>query len=365
MDLTSLAELHSPSGSLISLYLDRPTGSASAAITDLLKPIRAAADTMERSIAKAVLRDCEHIQGLVPKIDAQTATGVAMFMSSTDDVHEVSFVDHGVWDHASIGPRAYLRPLRSRPRPLRTGIVVADRRRCRIYLGDDGTVDPLGEALEADIGKSNFGGFAGYEEHGVRRRAEHETARMLKEAASRLLVAHQEQPLDALLLGGHQETLDELVPHLHAYLRALPVGRAVVDPHTLTLPELRRRVADHAVTLRATWQEEHARAAVEGVETGSGAAGTAALLEAANARAIDRLLVAGLFEKPGVVCGACGWLARAGRTCAMCGSAAFEVEDVIGYLMEAVAAAGGAVDQLEIATPVDPHGVVGTLRFPM
>jgi hypothetical protein len=44
----------------------------------------------------------------------------------------------------------------------------------------------------------------------------------------------------------------------------------------------------------------------------------------------------------------------------MCGSAAFEVEDVIGYLMEAVAAAGGAVDQLEIATPVDPHGVVAT-----
>ncbi|MFO7547721.1 MAG: hypothetical protein R6X29_02445 [Acidimicrobiia bacterium] len=365
MDLTSLAELRSPSGSLISLYLDRPAGSASAAITDLLKPIRAAADSMERGIAKAVLRDCERIQGLVPKIDAQPANGVALFMSSTDDIHEMSFLDHLVWDHGSIGPRAYLRPLRSRPRPLHMGIVVADRRRCRIYLADDGTVEPLGAALEADIGKSNFGGFSGYEEHGVRRRAEHETARMLKEAAARLLETHRDRPFDALLLGGHQETLDELVPHLHAYLQALPVGRVVVDPHTLTLPELRRRVADHAATVWAARQEEAAEAAAAAVETGSGAAGTATLLEAANARAVDRLLVAGRVEKPGVVCGECGWLARTGRECAVCGSAVFEVEDVIGYLMEAVVAGGGAVDQLEIATPVDPHGVVGILRFPL
>ena len=364
MDLSSLAQLRSAEGPIVTLYVNRPAGAASATLTDLLKPVRAAADDLPRKAAKAVTVECDRIHDLAPRLDGSPAAAHAIVaVPGGPFVHEV--LAHAVWDVAQAGPRPYLRPLRALPPAIRTGIVVADRRRARTYLATDTTVEPAGTVLEADLGKSNFGGFSGYEEHGVRRRAEHETTRMLKQTAARMLDLHKEDPFDALLLGGHQETLDELIPYLHSYLQELPVGRAVVDPHTLTLPELRERAEGLASAVRS--ERDHAAATDidEAVGRGTGAAGTAAVLEAANGRAIDRLAVAGRFEKPGVVCAECGWMARTGEGCPVCGGETSAVDDIVGYLIESVLEAGGKVHHLTVAGPIDRHGVAASLRFPI
>ncbi len=363
---STIAELHSPAGTLVSVYLGRPAGSSSALLSDLLKPIRAAADERERSVTKAIKASCDRIHDLAPRIDAEPSPAVAVFASEPDGIFEYLPLQADVWDVAMVGPRPYLRPLRAIPRLLHVGVVVADRERAFVFESDDGQMESLGEPIEADRGKDNYGGFSGYEEHRVRGRAEEETARMLQEAAGLLFDRHRAKPFDMLALGGHADTLDELVPHLHAYLRELPMHRFVVDLRTMTPPILRRHVEDGV----AAWRQEQEERAVERVlarlGSGDGAvAGTSAVLKAANARAVETLVVSGRFERSGVLCDACGWLGRTGDTCPVCGSGLFDVDDVIGSAIEAVLDAGGEVWQVSVASPLDSHGVAAALRFPI
>ena len=89
------------------------------------------------------------------------------------------------------------------------------------------------------------------------------------------------------------------------------------------------------------------------------------VLEAANTQAIDTLVVAGPFSRPGVLCDGCGYLARDGEICPICERILFPVDDVVGSVMEAAVAAGGTVSQISVATPLDRHGVGALTRFPV
>jgi hypothetical protein len=98
---------------------------------------------------------------------------------------------------------------------------------------------------------------------------------------------------------------------------------------------------------------------------GQAALGLTKAIEASNANAVDALVVAGWFTRPGTVCGACGALARAGATCMICGEATLPVDDIVSELMDAVVASGGAVHQIEVASPLDNEGVGVLTRYPV
>jgi peptide chain release factor subunit 1 len=89
------------------------------------------------------------------------------------------------------------------------------------------------------------------------------------------------------------------------------------------------------------------------------------VIDAANVQAIETLVVAGAFERPGVICDSCGHLMRSGDSCPVCGEATFPVDDIVGAVMEAVVAAGGTVSQISVASPLDRSGVGATTRFPV
>lgn len=361
---STIAKLHSPSGTLVSVYLNRPAGASSALLSDLLKPIRAAADEQERSVAKELKATCDLIHDLAPRIDAEPVPAVAVFASG--EALEYLPLRAQVWDVAMVGPRPYLRPLRALPDPLHVGAVVADRERAYVFESKDGDLESLGEPIEADRGKDNFGGFSGYEEQRARGRAEAETARMLEEAATLLFERHQRAAFDLLALGGHAETLDELIPHLHAYLRELPLHRFVIDLHTMTPAIIAKNVEDGVAAYRRRLEEQVVEEVLGRLGSGDAAvAGTSAVLEATNARAVDRLVVTGRFERSGVQCDGCGWLGRSGATCPVCGAPLFDVGDVLGPAMEAVIDAGGRAVQVSMASPLDVHGAAATLRFPI
>ncbi len=363
---STIAELHSPAGTLVSVYLGRPAGASSALLSDLLKPIRAAADERERAVAKAIKATSDRIHDLAPRIDAEPWPAVAVFASEPDDLFEYLPLQADVWDVATVGPRPYLRPLRAIPELLCVGVVVADRERAFVFASEDGKLERLGEPIEADRGKDNYGGFSGYEEHRVRGRAEEETSRMLHDAADLLFERHRQKPFDMLALGGHAETLEELVPHLHAYLRSLPMHRFVVDPHTMTEAILRRHVTEGVAAYRRQLEERAVEEVLARLGSGDGAvAGTSAVLKATNARAVERLVVSGRFERSGVLCDECGWLGRSGDGCPVCGARLFDVDDVIGPAIEAVLGAGGEALQVSVASALDSHGVAATVRFPI
>ncbi|MGH8874246.1 MAG: hypothetical protein ACRDVM_03205 [Acidimicrobiia bacterium] len=358
---------HSPEGALLSVYVSPMPGRASSALlSDLLKPVRGRCDRLDRPAAMSLRRDLDRVHDLAPRLDTEKAPGVAVFACSAQSLFDYRQLPSSVWDHASVGPRPYLRPLRGIPDPMAVGVAVVDRRRARVYSKLGADLQELGPVSEADIGKTNYGGFHGYAEQRARSRAEEATARMLREAAELLFAHHREHPVRLLALGGHQETLDELRPHLHPYLRELATRTFVIDSRTMT-PALVREAVDALECQERRQLEERLVGEVMSTAMADGVAviGLGRVLQAANAKAIKRLVVAGRFAKDGIVCIACRRLGRSGDPCDLCGGHTWATEDVVAEAMEVAAADGSEVHQVSVASPLDAHGVAATLRFPL
>lgn len=362
-----IADLRSPSGSLISVYIDRPSpGGFGALLSDLVKPIRDMSEALGRSVQKSVRVDANRIHDLATSLEVDAAPAYAIFASTLDDVFLLEPLAHPAPNVSTLGPRPYLRPLRAAPRALRSGIIVADRALARTFVGFAGLVDELGPPLDADLGKSNYGGFSGYEEQGVRARAEEASARLWKDIAGRMLEAHQNQAFDYIAIGSHEETVEEIARSLHPYLSRLPQAAFVSSPHGLSMAALRSEIIDLDMVTRRSRQEALAGRVCDTAWSGGNAVlGLSATLEAANAQAIDTLVVAGDFTRTGAICNQCGHLTRNGAACPVCGAATFEVADVVAAVMDATVAAGGDVVQVGVASPLDPEGIGALTRFPV
>lgn len=362
-----IADLRSPGGSLISIYADRPSpGGFAALLTELIKPIRQQAEELDRDVQMSVRADAERIRDLAESLELGSAPAYAIFASDADDMFVLESLSHSTRNVSTLGPRPYLRPLRAAPKPLRAGILVADRVRARTFVSSADLVEEIGSPLDTDIGKPNYGGFAGYDEHGVRARAEEATARLWKEAGDRLLERHLERPFDYMAVGGHEEMVEEVARSLHPYLERVHRATFVANPTNLGPAALRSELAALDLEVRRERQEALAGRVCDTAWSGGRAIlGLSSALEAAGAQAIDTLVVAGSFTRPGMMCNQCGHLSRDGRDCPVCGSRMFEVKDVVAALMEAVVSAGGKVSQIDVPSPLDVHGVGVLTRFPV
>lgn len=360
-----IAGLRSSAGSLISLYAGRPSpGGFGALLSDLVKPLRQKSESLDRAVQKSVRSDGDRIQALAPQLEEEFAPAYAIFASSLDDVFVLEPLTHPTANVSVLGPRPYLRPLRAAPRSLRSGVLVADRALARTFVGFSGLVDEIGPPLTADIGKANFGGFSGYREHTVRARAEEESTRMWREAGARLLRAHQEGQFDYLALGAHEETHDEIARTLHPYLARLPRSVFVANPQEASESSLRDSINSMDIEVRRKRQAALAgRVCDTAWSSGNAVVGLTATLEASNTGAIDTLVVAGRFSRPGVICGNCSHLGRDGTTCPVCGHNMFEADDIVASVMEATVSNGGTVHQIEVASALDPRGIGAMTRF--
>lgn len=360
-----IAELRSSSGALVSVYVERPApGGFAALLTELMKPLKEQADSMDRNVMKSVRSDSERIHDLAVRLEVDPAPAFAIFASFLDDVFVVEPLTHPVRNVSTIGPRPYLRPLRAAPRALRSGVIVADRKLARTFIGFEGLVEELGSPLDAEIGKSNYGGFGGYEEHGVRARSDETSARLWKQAGWRLLEEHKARPLDYLGVAGHGEAVEEISRSLHPYLAKLPRAVFAASPQNVTIPELRTDVVSQDKLVRQQRQESIAGRVCDTAWSGGNAVlGLGATVEAANAQAIDTLVVAGPFVRNGTICSDCGQLARDGAECSVCGALTFAVDDIVAEVMDATVAAGGKVHQIRVASALDVEGIGALTRF--
>jgi hypothetical protein len=362
-----IADLRSRHGSLISLYAGRPSpGGFAALLSDLVRSIRDRAELAERSVQKSVRSDTERIRNLAEQLEIDSAPGYAVFASDLDDIFMLEPLDYAAPDVSTIGPRPYLRPMRATPRSLRSGILVADNTSARTFLGVEGIVEEVHEPIDADIGNRSFGGFSGYDEHSVRSRAEELRSKVWREAGQRLLHRHLARSFDYLAIGSHEETMDEIARSLHPYLARLQRETFVANPQTLTISGLRAEVADMDERVRVQRQEALAGRVCDTAWSGGNAVlGLQEVINASNAQAVDTLVVAGPFTRPGMICDSCGYLARSGAICPVCSSGMFPVDDVVGAVMDATVAAGGKVFQISVASPLDREGVGALTRFPV
>lgn len=362
-----IADLKSLTGSLISLYVDRPSpGGFAALLTDLLRPVRDQAESMDRAVQMSVRSDADRIRGLAEQFELEPAPAYAVFASRADDIFVMESLTHSTSNVSVLGPRPYLRPLRAAPKPLRAGVLVADRTMARTFTSFSGLVDEVGPPLVVEIGKANYGGFAGYEEHGVRARADEATTRLWKDAGGRLLESHLERKFDYVAIGAQEEAAEEIGRSLHPYLGRLHRATFVANPANMGGAALRSEMVALDMIVSRERQEALAGRVCDTAWAGGNAfLGLAAALEAANAQAIETLVVAGTFVRPGFVCNQCGYLSRTGDSCPVCGARLFAVDDVVAALMEAVIGAGGAIHQIDVPSPLDVHGVGALTRFPV
>ncbi len=351
---------------VLSVYVNSPQGqNASARLSDLLRPVRqwGESGSLDRESTMALRGDVKAVLGLADRLDAETAPGVAIFAAGGDTLEYLP-TPAPVWDVAMVGNHPYVRPLRAVPPTPRTGVVVSDRRRAEIFIKYGDQIDLVATIEEEPGHKPNYGGWQGYDERRARASADVIAVRHYRRATERLFAIHQRSPLTLLAVGGHQETNDELVPELHPYLAAILAGTFIIDPRTMTPAIVRERVADlERAAVRA--REEALLGEFQAVVGAGGLAvtGLAEVLGAVNARAVSRLLVAGTFAKPGVVCRTCHWLGRDGDACPVCAASLVPTKDIVAEAMEKVLEEGGSVHQVSVASPLDARGTGAFLRF--
>lgn len=364
MDLKRFADLRSATGSLVSMYVDRTAGPSSAVVNELVKTLKARAETSARPAAQSIRADIERIEGVAAKLDAGGDPAWFVFASDSDEIFEHHPLACEVQSFVTVGSRPHLRPLRAMRPPVESLLMVVERSKVVVHRVDTALTE-LGR-FAADAGKENYGGFQGYEEHGAARRTGEDTARIWREAGALALATHQAAPVDMLVVAGHRHDLDQFIGQLHSYLQALPIERTVIDPRTTTPAELVDRTRAKEPNVVRARDEAAIRSVLEGAYQGRPVArGASAVLTAVNLGAVDRLVVCGPFAKTGVRCQGCGWLARAGESCPTCESPFEDVDDVIGSAVESVLSQGGRFDQVTVASALDADGVAATLRFPL
>jgi hypothetical protein len=347
------------------MFIERPApGGFAARVSDLGRVVRRAAEKRGREVRKSVDADLSRIKSMVDDLETESIPAYAVFASDLDGIFTVKTLTHPVTSAAVLGARPYLRPLRAVPRPTRAGVLVADRSTARVFVSFDGSIDEICDPLVASIGKTNFGGFSGYDEHTARGRAQETASRLWKEAGHVLLERHLDASFDFVSIGGFEETVDDIRNVLHPYLLDLPQMSFVANPTTITPAALRSELALQRQMLRERSELALADELLSAAGRGDrGIIGINTVVDASNLQSISDLVVAGDFAKPGAMCRNCGFLARQAGTCPVCAAQMLQVDDVVSALMDATIAAGGRVHQISVGSRLDKDGIGAITRF--
>ena len=179
-------------------------------------------------------------------------------------------------------------------------------------------------------------------------------------------MVHQSRPLDYIAVGAHEESVEEIGNRLHPYLASLYRAAFTASPQAVTLASLSAELAGISEGARRRRQKAIIGHVCDVAWSGGLALlGLRSIIEAANVQAIEALVVAGNYVRPGVMCSECGHLARLGNDCPVCGHSMFATGDIVSSVMDAAVASGGRVHQIGVASPLDVEGIGALIRFPL
>ncbi|MBT8212734.1 MAG: hypothetical protein KJN71_06285 [Acidimicrobiia bacterium] len=356
-------------GPVVSLYLglgadlDELRG-VSARIKELTAPARRLVEDMERADARALAADLDTLESMGGELGR--GNGMAVFLSGAQSIDERMALPLRVRDRLIVDDHPYTRPLETTLDHLHHYCaVVIDRRKASIFRFYGGDLESWEEMAEEEIRKSNYGGFSGYEEHRNRNRADEVAGRFYKDVATRLHQLLKEEDFDLLLLGGPQQHVDGLHAVVHPDLDNRLAGTFTIDPATMT-PAV---VGQFCQELSAAHDQGHEEALVERLfdtarSGGLAVVGLHRVLEAANQRAVDTVIIQAGQTQPGRQCSTCSWLVdtEAGL-CPACGEAMRDVPDILDALSDAVRGSGGTVRNVLAATPLADDEVGAMLRY--
>jgi hypothetical protein len=356
-DVDKLLAMSTAEPSLLSLYLRVPRDPAQ------LRELPARADDLLAQPARASHRERETVRYLLAA-HARDWLGhtVAIFACAELGLAEVISLPGGLPERAVLSVRPHVRPLLlavQRYSPYR--IVVADQRHAWLLrvAGEQIHVAVLPEA--AGVRSRGFGGWYGLESYRINDRIIELTRQHYRATAAALEESLRADGPEPFVVGGHEDTIPQLLAAFPARIRAEFAGSFVADPGTLTAARA-RDLADRVI---ADWiARRDQRLAAEVLQEppgGLAAIGLDSCAAAAGQHAIGMLLVPADGLIPGYSCRHCGALSRAGNGCEHGAAAAVPVPDLVEEITVSALGDGGQVAALD----EPPGGIAARLRFPL
>ncbi|HZD93576.1 MAG TPA: hypothetical protein VE133_04935 [Candidatus Sulfotelmatobacter sp.] len=372
-EIRQLAQIESPSGCAISFYFqpetpqDKSHRQEAILIKDLLRETLRRA---ERNGNQGALRqDLAKILQIAEGLHGNHSRGKVIFACS----------EQGIWRELDVPPRLgksqikvnsrfHLRPLvEAQSGQPRTCIALVNRKKARIF-----------ELMEAGITQKpdlEFGpsphvprsdGFQGYEAGHRERHIENQVMQHFKQFAESLLMLHNREKFDALLIGCHDEAWPEIEPHLHSSLRQRLLGRFLVDPMGAATDEIRaqaERILNE--TMRSEQQALVREVMGESQRNARGAVGLRHVLNALERQEVQTLLIGRDFKAEAVECTNCRHLdTRMVKNCAVCGHETRELSEVSDALVDLALRNGASIQFIDSDPELEKSGRVGALlRF--
>lgn len=366
--VTKLLGIHAPDASVVSVYLNVPLDPAArrgvpVRLDELLasaqhNPGDGAAAAKARRAELPTIRDMVTLHA--PEWLGHT---VAVFACHDLGLLEAIPLRNQAAERAMIASRPYVRPLLAelRRNPCYAAVVV-DRRHAWLYRVTGTGIEPMASMEGATVGSRRFGGWHGFQTYRNQQRARKLAREHYAATVSALESVMAEGGCGLIAIGGHETETSNFLGELPPGLRERVAGTFVIDPHTMT-PARVRRLADDVVAEWENAREARVAGEITSQPTDAMAAvGLGACLDAANAHAVQVLVVQDDEVAPGFTCPRCGGLAAAAGPCPVCGEQTRPVPDVIEELAVKVTGDGGTVEP--VRGDRAPASVAARRRFP-
>lgn len=287
---------------------------------------------------------------------------VAIFACSEIGLSEVFPLPIRLQERAVLGTRPHVRPLLlaiwDHPS---FRAVVADRRHGWLFSVDGGQIGET-RLPDAEVMRSQgFSGWYGLAAYRTNDRIIELARHHYRDIAAMLEQAVSESGPEPLIIGGHRDSVSQVLAALPARVRDDFAGSFAADPDTLTPAKVRDLAGDALAEWRHQRDEQLLTELREQPPGRLAATGLMPCITAAGQHAVRVLAVPAGGLIPGYSCGRCGALSSDGNGCSHGPEAARAVPDLIDEL-----AVRALSDGAQVATlPDPPAGIAALLRFPL
>jgi len=265
-------------------------------------------------------------------------------------------------ERAVLAARPHVRPLLlALQRCPAYRVAVADRRHAWLFSIAGGQISAAALAPAEGMRSHGFSGWYGLQAHRVNERIIQLARHHYRDTVTLIEQACRASGAEPLVIGGHRDTIPQLLAALPPGLRDQFAGSFVADPHTLT-PAKVRDLASHVIQDWQTGHDQHLTAQFRREPPdGRTVTGLNACLAAANRHAIQLLLVPAGGLVPGYACQQCGTLSSTGHDCPHGPAESLAVPDLIEEAAVTTLTGHGQVQTL----PDPPGGIAARLRYPL
>jgi peptide chain release factor subunit 1 len=372
-ELRDLAGFQAEQGVAISLYLDldpslvRAAGDAQTRLNSLLDEASKSNGAGKRELSHqqrlALREDFDRIRRFFDaEFEREGAHGLAIFCAGLDNVWRTLPLTEVVPDEIRVRDSLYLAPLVPLVgRGEGALVLVVSREQGRFYRLRAGRLEDLADHTEEQPRRHDQGGWA---QARLQRHVDelaHDHLRRVAEVLDRL-VRRLGGP--RVVVVASEETGAEFLDQVARDTRAAVAGTAHAEAHAqapelleVAVPVLERWRAEREREVVERWAEEHGR-------NGRGAAGWAAILEAASDGRVELLLFREGANHSAKRCPACGRLQLEGSKCPLDGNQLEDSEDGLDLAIHQTLAHGGTIWAVRGRDDLDAVAGVGALlRF--